>query len=256
MGELGRGGFAVVYTVKDNKNGRYLAVKVMHPELMISPEVVQRFHREADIASALDHPGILSVAFAGEGEGLVYYAMERVKGISLREKLKRERAFPVPLAEDLFYQIARGLAHAHARQVVHRDIKPGNVMLKDDGTALILDFGIAKGLAEGVSSLTMTGQRIGSAEYMSPEQAASDKTIDGRSDIYSLGIMTFEMLTGTTPFAGGSTMEIVARRFTEGVPDIRTLQPEISSGFAAKITKCLETDRDDRWQSVEEMLAL
>lgn len=256
MGELGRGGFAVVYTVKDLENDRYLAVKVMHPELMTSPDVVERFRREAEIAAALDHHSILSVAFTGEAEDLVYYAMERVKGVSLREKLEREGAFPVELAEDLFYQVGRGLAHAHARQVVHRDIKPGNVMLKDDGSALILDFGIAKGLAAGVSSLTMTGQRIGSAEYMSPEQAVGDKTIDGRSDIYSLGIMTFEMLTGKTPFAGGSTLEIVARRFTDGVPDVKTLRPEVSDGFSTLLAKCLETDPDDRWQTVEEMFSL
>lgn len=256
MGELGRGGFAVVYTVKDHKNDRYLAVKVMHPELMTSPDVVERFRREAEIAAALDHHGILSVAFSGEGEGLVFYAMERIKGTSLREKLEREGAFSAELSEDLFYQVGRGLAHAHGRQVVHRDIKPGNVMLKDDGSALILDFGIAKGLAAGVSSLTMTGQRIGSAEYMSPEQAVGDKTIDGRSDIYSLGIMTFEMLTGKTPFAGGSTLEIVARRFTDGVPDVRTLQPEVSEGFSTLLAKCLETDPEDRWQTVEEMFAL
>ncbi len=256
MGELGRGGFAVVYTVRDSKNDRYLAVKVMHPELMTSPEVVERFRREAEIAATLDHHGILNAAFSGEGEGLVYYAMQRVRGVSLRERLKREGTLPVKLAEDLFYQIARGLAHAHARKVVHRDIKPANVMLKNDGSALILDFGIAKGLATGLASLTMTGQRIGSAEYMSPEQAAGDKLIDGRTDIYSLGIMTFEMLTGKTPFAGGSTLEIVARRFTDGVPDVRTLNPDVSAEFAAVISKCLVTNPDDRWQTVEEIYAI
>jgi serine/threonine protein kinase len=254
VGELGRGGFAVVYSVRDRKHNRYLAVKVMHPQLMASSEVVERFRREAEIAGKLDHPNILSVAFSGEGEGLVYYAMPRVKGLSLRERLKRDSTLAVDAATDLFCQIARGLAHAHTKQVVHRDIKPANVMIQQDGVALILDFGIAKGLAAGVSSLTMTGQRIGSAEYMSPEQAAGDKTLDGRSDIYSLGLTAFEMLTGKTPFAGGSTLEIVARRFMDGAPDVRTLRKDVNHGFADSIARCLATDPKDRWQQVEDAI--
>src|ERR1051326_3922820 len=180
LGELGRGGFAVVYSVRDTRLNRYLAVKVMRPELVSSPLVAERFRREAQYVAQLDHPNILSVTFAGEGEGLLYYAMPKVRGKTLREILKRSGPFAIPNFLRVFTDIARGLDHAHQNHLVHRGVKPGNVMVEESGRGLLLDFGIAKALSAQGGKLSMSGQVIGSVEYKSPEQAGGSNNIDAR----------------------------------------------------------------------------
>lgn len=252
LGELGRGGFAVVYAVRDTRLGRYLAVKVMRPEFVAAPTVRERFLREARFVAQLDHPNILRVVFAGEGAGLSYFAMHRVRGESLRERLDRERPLPVAEAVRIFVGVARGLAYAHAHGVVHRDVKPGNVMLTADGRVLLLDFGIAKGLAADSASLSLTGAVIGTPEYMSPEQASGNRGVDHRSDLYSLGVVTFEALTGTLPFEGDTFGAVLARQISEPAPDLRTRRPDIPDQVALAIARCLVKDPSGRWQSAAE----
>jgi serine/threonine protein kinase len=252
LGELGRGGFAIVYSARDLRLNRYLAVKVMRPDLVASPPVVERFHREAQFAAGLDHPNIVAVTFAGEGEGLVYYAMPRVRGLTLKETLKRNGPLPVPQFLRIFGNLATGLDHAHAQNIVHRDVKPGNIMIDESGKALLLDFGIAKALSAQGGKLSITGQIIGSLEYMSPEQAGGTRDLDARSDIYSLGIVAYEMLTGNPPFDAGTIQQFVALHQTQDPPDVRDKRPDVPHRVATAIHRCLKKAPADRWWSAGE----
>lgn len=254
VGELGRGGFAIVYSVRDLRLNRYLAVKVMRPDLVESPIVVERFHREARLIAQLDHPNILPVSFAGEGAGLVYYAMPRVKGETLREHLRQEPRLPVGLALHIFGEVARGLHHAHAHGVLHRDVKPANVMLEHSGKVLLLDFGIAKALSGDGGSTTTSGLIIGSAEYMSPEQAAGSRDLDARTDLYALGTVGFEMLAGQLPFPGDGVRQLLAKQAAEAAPDVRLLRPDVPDSFARAIAGCLQREPAARWPSVQAAL--
>jgi len=251
MGELGRGGFAVVYSVRDSRLSRYLAVKVMRPDLVAAPAVVSRFHREARLVAQLEHPNILPVTFAGEGAGLVYYAMPRVKGVTLRDHLRTESKLPVGLAAHIFTEIARGLHHAHQHGVIHRDVKPANIMLEHSGKVLLLDFGIAKALSGDGGSTTTTGLVIGSAEYMAPEQAAGSRQLDARSDVYALGVVGFEMLTGRVPFSGDGVQQLVVKQAVESAPDIRTVRPDVPTQLAGAVNRCLMRDPAARWPTAE-----
>ncbi len=253
VGELGRGGFAVVYSVRDLRLNRYLAVKVMRPDLVASPQALERFRREARIAAGLDHPNILPVSFAGEGAGLVYYAMPRVKGQTLRERLRQDGALPVEEARHIFAEVGHGLHYAHQQGVVHRDVKPANIMLEHSGKVLVLDFGIAKALSADGSTLTVSGVVIGSAEYMSPEQAEGSKDIDRRSDIYSLGVVGYEMLAGQTPMAGQDLSKMLAkRRAGAPPPDVRGKRQDTPPELARVLTRCMAPSRDARWPTAEE----
>ena len=247
VGELGRGGFAVVYSVRDQRLNRYLAVKVMRPDLVASPTAVERFRREARFVAQLEHPNILSVVFAAEAAGIVYYAMPRVRGQTLRERLREAGRMAPADALRIFTEVAGGLQHAHERGVVHRDIKPANIMLDQSGKALVVDFGIAKALSADGGSLTISGAVIGSAQYMSPEQANGEQDIDARTDIYSLGLVAFEMLAGETPFRGDDMQQIAARQIAAQVPDIRVRRPEVPERLAQAIAGCLKRDRNARW---------
>jgi serine/threonine-protein kinase len=251
VGELGRGGFAVVYSVRDLRVNRYLAVKVMRPDLVASPTAVERFRREAQYVAQLDHPNILPVAFAGEAAGLVYYAMPRVRGITLRERLTQTGRLEIAQALQIFTAVADALHHAHQRGVVHRDIKPANIMLEQSGKVLVLDFGIAKALSADGGSLSMSGAIIGSAAYMSPEQASGSKDLDPRTDIYSLGVVGFEMLAGETPFKGDGMQQMLTKQVAEA-PDVRDLPPDVPPEFGRAISRCLRRDRRDRWPSALE----
>lgn len=251
VGELGRGGFAVVYSVRDLRLNRYLAVKVMRPDLVASPQALERFRREARIAAGLDHPNILPVSFAGEAAGLVYYAMPRVRGQTLRERLRQDGLLPANEALRVFAAVGRGLQYAHEQGVVHRDVKPANIMLEHTGKVLVLDFGIAKALSVDGGSLSVSGAVIGSAEYMSPEQAAGSRDIDGRSDIYGLGVVGYEMLAGQTPFAGGEMLDVMKRQASKAPPDVRGRRSDAPPALAQAITRCLARDRDARWATAE-----
>jgi serine/threonine-protein kinase len=252
VGELGRGGFAVVYSVRDLRLNRYLAVKVMRPDLVASRQALERFQREARIAARLDHPNILPVSFAGEGAGLVYYAMPRVRGLTLRERLRQDGPLPVPEALRVFGEVGRGLHYAHQQGVVHRDIKPANIMLEQSGKVLILDFGIAKALSADGGSLSISGAVIGSVEYMSPEQAQGSRDLDRRSDIYSLGVVGYEMLAGETPYGSAGPPPAEGHGARRPPPDVRGRRPETPPALAQAIARCLAYEREARWSTAEE----
>ncbi|HET7372242.1 MAG TPA: serine/threonine-protein kinase [Gemmatimonadaceae bacterium] len=203
--ELGAGGMATVYLATDLKHHRQVAIKLLHPELsaVLGPE---RFLKEIELTAGLQHPHILPLFDSGSADGLLYYVMPFVEGESLRDRLTRETQLPV----------ADALEYAHRRGVVHRDIKPENVLLHD-GHALVADFGIALAVQEaGGQRLTQTGLSLGAPQYMAPEQATGEKTVDARADIYALGAVTYEMLAGTPPFTAPTMQAVVAKLLTEG----------------------------------------
>jgi serine/threonine protein kinase/Flp pilus assembly protein TadD len=241
--ELGRGGMATVYLAEDRKHRRPVAVKILHPELAVTLGT-ERFLREIAIAARLNHPHILTLIDSGESEGLLYYVMPYVEGESLRERLRRQGQIPLPEAVEITCQAARALGYAHQRGVVHRDIKPENLMLHEGG-AIVADFGIARAVESGSEKLTQTGFSVGTPTYMSPEQAVGDPEVDGRSDIYSLGCVLYEMLSGAPPFTGGSAQALLARRFREPAPPLPARG--IPDGIAQAVAKALATEPSGRY---------
>ena len=214
--EIGRGGMATVYLAQDRKHRRPVAVKILHPHLAanLGPE---RFHREVEIAARLSHPHILPLHDSGEADGFVYYVMPYVQGESLRARLTREGRLPLAEALRITRVVAGALGFALGQGVVHRDIKPENVMLHE-GEAMVTDFGIAKAISASAGErLTETGTSLGTAAYMSPEQASAEHAIDGRSDIYSLACMLYEMLVGEPPYTGPTAQAIIVKHAGERV---------------------------------------
>ncbi|MGH3381558.1 MAG: protein kinase domain-containing protein [Actinoallomurus sp.] len=254
--ELGRGGMATVYAAHDVRHDRPVALKVLHPELAASlgPE---RFEREIHFAAQLQHPHILPVHDSGEAAGRLYYVMPYVEGESLRQRLARDGELPVADAVRLLEEIVEALAYAHAHGVVHRDIKPDNIMLSGRH-ALIADLGVAKAVSaagRGDEALTATGIALGTPRYMAPEQVAADPHVDHRADIYAVGVMAYEMLSGTPPFAGASAQAVFAAQVTQQPAPLETLRPGISPLLSQTIVKCLAPRPADRWQSAAELLA-
>ncbi len=250
--ELGRGGMATVYLADDVRHGRQVAIKVLKAELgvLLGPD---RFAREIRIAAALNHPHILPlydsgrVPGKGDGGGLLYYVMPYVRGGSLRERLARERQLPVHEAIGLARQVALALDHAHAHGLVHRDVKPENILLHE-GEAMITDFGIALTAAtEPSDRLTETGLLIGTPDYMSPEQATGERALDARSDVYSLGCVLYELLTGETPHASTSARSVIARRLTEPAPRVRRVRPQVPAVIDEAVAQALAIDPSQRF---------
>ncbi len=246
--ELGRGGMATVYLAQDVKHDRVVALKVLHPELAASlgPD---RFLREIKLAARLNHPHILPLFDSGEAQGFLYYVMPYVEGESLRERLDRERQLPIDEAVHHTRAIASALDYAHRQNIVHRDIKPENVMLYE-GEAMVMDFGIAKALsAAGNESLTQTGMMVGTPAYVSPEQAAGETNLDGRTDQYSLACVLYEMLTGERAFTGPTAQAIMAKRFTDTVKPVRSLRPNIPENVDRALSKAMSTDTSSRYKT-------
>jgi serine/threonine-protein kinase len=257
---LGRGGMATVFLAHDLKHDRPVALKVLHPELAASlgPE---RFQREIHFAARLQHPHILSVYDSGETAGQLWFTMPFVEGESLRDRLRRDAQLPVAHAVRIATEGARALDYAHRHGVIHRDIKPENILLTSEGDTLVADFGIARALSAGAASeargatearLTETGTSIGTPAYMSPEQASGDKHVDARSDIYSLGVVLYEMLAGEPPFAGPTAQAIIARRFTGEAPKVRQARPSVPASVEQAIACALALTPADRFETAGE----
>ncbi|HEY6224214.1 MAG TPA: protein kinase, partial [Gemmatimonadales bacterium] len=244
--EVGRGGMATVYRAQDQKHHRPVAIKVLHPYLAVNlgPE---RFLREIQIAAQLQHPHIVPLYDSGQAGDLLYYVMPYVEGESLRQRLEREQRLPVDDAVYLGRAVLAALDYAHRHGVVHRDIKPENVMLHE-GEAVVTDFGIAKAVtAAAASALTQTGATVGTPAYMSPEQAAGAAELDGRSDVYSLGCVVYEMLSGRTPFTGPTAQAIIAQCFTEPPPPLRGTRGDLPEWLEPVVMKSLAKDAGDRY---------
>ena len=248
--ELGAGGMATVYLAEDLKHHRNVAIKVLREDLAASIGAT-RFLREIEIAAQLQHPNILTLLDSGKTNGFLFYVMPYVTGQSLRERLTREGELPIHEAVRLLTEVADALAHAHEHGVVHRDIKPDNVMLSGRH-ALVADFGVAKAVSDasaGGSGVTSVGLAVGTPAYMSPEQAAADPGIDHRSDVYSVGVMGYEMLTGRTPFVGATPQQVLAAQVTQTADPLSRYRPSVPSALESVIMRCLEKRPADRWQS-------
>src|SRR5881396_1727591 len=246
--ELGHGGTATVYLARDLKHGRSVAVKVLRPELAAALGA-ERFLREIEIAARLTHPHILPLHDSGEAGGFLYYVMPFVEGESLRDRLNREPQLPVEEAVRIAREVATALSYAHSQDVVHRDIKPENILLSG-GEAVVADFGIARAIvAAGAETLTDTGLAVGTPGYMSPEQATGAMQLDGRSDVYSLGCVLYEMLAGHPPFLGTTAQEILARHSLDAVPPLRTIRPELPPALERVVLKALAKSPADRFRT-------
>ena len=251
--ELGRGGMATVFLAQDLRHDRPVALKVLHPDLArtLGPE---RFQREIRLAARLQHPHILSVHDSGETAGQLWFTMPFVEGESLRQRLLREKQLPVEEALRIATEAARALDYAHRQGVIHRDIKPENILLTGEGDTLVADFGIARALgAAGDDRLTETGFAVGTPAYMSPEQAAGDKELDARTDVYSLAAVLYEMLAGQPPYVGATTQALMVKRLTEPPPSIRAVRPNVSEGMDLAIRKALAPVPADRFASAAEL---
>ncbi len=245
--ELGRGGMATVYLARDHRHDRLVALKLLHAELAhsLGPE---RFQREIRLAARLQHPHILGVHDSGETEGQLWFTMPYVEGESLRERLRREKQLPVEDAIRIATEAGRALDYAHRHGVIHRDVKPENILLTRDGDTMVADFGIARtlGTTEG-EPLTQTGTSIGTPAYMSPEQAAGDHELDARTDVYSLAAVLYEMLAGEPPFTGPTAQAINAKRVTGTVPGVRTVRPSVPEPVEQAILRAMAPAPADRF---------
>jgi len=252
--ELGQGGMATVYLAEDLKHHRKVALKVLRPEIAVTVGA-GRFAREIEVAARLQHPNILPLLDSGEAEGFLYYVMPYVEGESLRDRLARGGELPVQDAVRILMEVADALSEAHAHGVVHRDIKPDNVLLRGRH-ALVADFGVAKAVTEatGHQMLTSTGVALGTPTYMAPEQATADPHQDHRVDIYALGVLGYELLTGRAPFSATTAQEMLAAHVT-AVPDpVEKYRAAVSPALAAVVMKCLAKKPADRWQTADEVL--
>src|SRR6266516_7249462 len=254
-GELGRGGMGVVYKARDERLKRQVAIKVLPPELAFREEIRIRFLREAETAARLSHPHIVPIHSVGEGpDGLVYFVMAYVDGESLAARLKRRERLPPEEARRIMMETADALGAGHALGIIHRDVKPDNILLEGSrGRTVLTDFGIAKALTSttGPGTLTATGVAIGTPHYMSPVQAAGDREIDGRSDIYSLGVVAYQMLAGELPFQAPTVPGILMKHITERAPLITDRRPEVPEDLAACVMRSLEKDPEDRWPTAD-----
>src|SRR5215211_148836 len=245
--EIGRGGMGVVFRGRDVRLRRSVAIKLLPPELAFREEVRTRFLREAQTAAQLSHPNVVPIYSVDEVNGLVFFVMALVEGESLAAYLKREGRAPLDFTRRILRDVADALAYAHARSIVHRDIKPDNILMdRVTGRTLVSDFGIARA-AEGDSRLTATGIAVGTPAYMSPEQAIGEREIDGRSDVYSLGVVGYQMVTGELPFAATNTPSMLMKHINQVPRPIREIRPDVPAGLAHGIERAMAKQPDQRW---------
>jgi Flp pilus assembly protein TadD len=255
---LGTGGMGRVYLAEHVKMGRQCAIKVLHPSMARDAEAISRFNREAANASRIDHPNVAAIYDFGETpDGLLYLAMQYIEGQTLTQIMRAQGALPPVRASDIVRQAAEGLQAAHAMGIVHRDLKPDNIMISTDADGLdgvkVVDFGIAKSTKEHSQGVTRSGVVMGTPEYMSPEQLAGEE-LDGRSDLYSLALIAFNMLTGVAPFSGTSPSALVAQRFQERPRTLAEMRPDVAwhNELQAVLDKALERDRERRHSSIRD----
>jgi beta-lactam-binding protein with PASTA domain len=249
--KLGAGGMATVYLAEDQDLGRGVAIKILNERHANDDQFVERFRREAKNAAGLSHPNIVSVFDRGEAEGTYYIAMEHLKGRNLKELLGARGPAPVHISVDIVRQVLAALAHAHENGIVHRDIKPHNVMVDDNRRVKVTDFGIARA---GASQMTEAGSIVGTAQYLSPEQARGAQ-VDQRSDLYSVGVVLYELLTGKVPFTGDSPVEIAMKHLSDTPPPPSELNPEVPEELDKIVMRALAKDPARRYQSADEMSA-
>jgi serine/threonine protein kinase len=249
--EIGKGGNARIFLARDS-TGRAVALKILHPELLVSV-AADRFLREIRLASQLDHPHIARLLDSGERDWLVYYVMSYIQGASLREYLDANRQLPVSETIRIACDLLDALAHAHGRGIIHRDVKPANVVLSAEG-AVLLDFGIARAVAvSGTDQLTRSGIAVGTSTYMSPEQITAMVDIDHRSDLYSVGCLLYECLAGQPPFHHRNEAVVLQLHLTQAPADVRALRGDTPPEFAAAVSKALAKSPRDRWGSAAAM---
>jgi len=249
---LGQGGMGTVYLAADPALGRMVAVKLLPRQLADEPEIVERFQREARALAKLRHPNLMHIYTVGEHEGRPYFAMEYVKGATLSSVIAKIGYIPPPQAVRIAAQVLSALDKVHQTEIVHRDIKPGNIMIDEDGRAILMDFGLAR--QEQESRLTADHTILGTPNYMSPEQANSEP-VDARTDIYSLGVVLYEMLTGAPPFKGKSSFEILRQHIESSVPPPSEIRPDVPEAFDAVVARAVAKSPDDRYQDVRQMAA-
>ncbi len=245
----------VVYRARDERLQRRVAIKVLPPELAYQKDIRERFTREAQTAAKLSHPNIVPIHDVGDGAGLVYFVMGYVEGESLGGRIKRRGKLPPDEARRIMKETADALSAAHGLSIIHRDIKPDNILLEGTrGRVMVTDFGIAKALsATSGATLTGVGVAIGTPQFMSPEQAAGEREIDGRSDLYSLGVVTYQMLTGELPFNAPTVAGILMKQITEPAPILHTTRPEIPEDLSLAVARCLEKDPENRWPTADSL---
>lgn len=252
-GEIGRGGMAVVYRALDRRLRRRVAIKVLPPELAYDPAIRTRFTREAQTAAQLSHPHIVPIYDVGERDGVAYFVMAEITGGNLAALLANEPRQSVAEVRRMLCEIADALAYAHTRGVIHRDIKPDNILLDGDtGRAMVTDFGIARAIGAG-SRLTVTGNAVGTPTYMSPEQAIGERLVDGRSDIYSLGVIGYQMLAGRVPFQAGNAMALMLKHVSERPVPIGELRTDAPRSLQEAVERALLKAPEDRWPNASAM---
>ncbi|HEX6943490.1 MAG TPA: protein kinase [Gemmatimonadaceae bacterium] len=250
--EIGRGGMGVVYRCKDVKLRRFVAIKVLPPDLAFRDEVRVRFLREAETAAQLNHPNIVPIFSVDDRDGLVWFVMGLVEGESLGARLLREPRPPFADVKRILKDVADALSYAHARGIIHRDIKPDNILLdKQTGRPIVTDFGIARAI-EGDSRLTVTGTAVGTPAYMSPEQAMGEGEIDGRSDLYSLAVVGYQMLAGELPFKASNTPAMLMKHLSDPLRPLNSVRPEVPRALAALIERTLAKKPHQRWRDAAE----
>jgi serine/threonine protein kinase len=249
--KLGSGGMSTVYLALDEVLDRPVAVKLLHREISEEADQLERFRREARAAARLSHPNLVGVIDAGEDDGRPYIVFEYIEGRTLKRRIQEEGGLPVDEAVAYAIEIGRGLTAAHARKLVHRDVKPQNVLIDPAGRAKVTDFGIARSLEQ--KGMTATGRVLGTTDYVSPEQAMGED-VDERSDVYSLGVVLYEMLTGDVPFQAETQVGVAMKHVNEPMPDVQVKRPEVSAAVASVVDRATTKDQRDRYSTVAQMV--